>query len=372
MMKTARRIAVRWLIALAGGMLLGSIAFGDDATTSPSATQPTMTAEQAMNDLQSTGLEVGQLIGTPGQLLDGKFRASIADRMIPLLKKAVSAAEALEAAQPDSKQQMEDTMLTPRSLLSLFGDAETTAELTKAAAGNGSDAVAARGALLLAKWLGDRSEAALAKGVADARALAQANPNDDSVTGVVVAMYGFPPDQQDQKEALQKIISDDLKTPLAQSVGVQFKAEEKLESLEGKPLVISGKEPDGTAFTTAGWKGKVILVDFWATWCGPCLQELPRVTKMYSDYHGTGLEVLGVSNDFSDADLAHFLAAHKDMPWPQLFDADAASGNRWNPITVGFGIEGIPTMFLIDKKEILRTVEARQSMEQLIPKLLDE
>jgi len=60
------------------------------------------------------------------------------------------------------------------------------------------------------------------------------------------------------------------------------------------------------------------------------------------------------------------------MPWPQLFDADAAKNQQWNPITAGFGIDGIPTMFLIDKKGVCRTVTARENMEDLIPKLLAE
>ena len=68
----------------------------------------------------------------------------------------------------------------------------------------------------------------------------------------------------------------------------------------------------------------------------------------------------------------HIMAKDKDMPWPQLFDPKAAEAQNWNPITTGFGIEGIPTMFLIDKKGVCRTIEAREKMEDLIPKLLAE
>jgi thiol-disulfide isomerase/thioredoxin len=143
-------------------------------------------------------------------------------------------------------------------------------------------------------------------------------------------------------------------------------------AFENKPCVISGTKPDGTKFTTADWKGKVVLIDFWATWCGPCLGELPHVKKMYATYHDKGLEILGVSNDYTAGALTKFLADKPDMPWPQLFDAAAAAKQQWNPITQGFGINGIPTMFLIDKKGILRSVSARENMDDLIPKLLAE
>jgi hypothetical protein len=60
------------------------------------------------------------------------------------------------------------------------------------------------------------------------------------------------------------------------------------------------------------------------------------------------------------------------MPWVELLDAPAAANHQWNPVTVGYGISGIPTMFLIDKKGVLRSVEAREKMEEIIPTLLAE
>jgi thiol-disulfide isomerase/thioredoxin len=151
------------------------------------------------------------------------------------------------------------------------------------------------------------------------------------------------------------------------SIGVW--ADHLMHSSVGKPFVLAGPGVDGRPFSTERWKGKVVLVDFWATWCGPCRAELPRVKKAYADFHSRGLEVVGVSCDNNGSSLAQFLAENPDMPWPQLFDA-AHPG--WNALAVQNNVEGIPTMFLIDKQGVLRSVEARKDFEERIPELLNE
>jgi thiol-disulfide isomerase/thioredoxin len=140
---------------------------------------------------------------------------------------------------------------------------------------------------------------------------------------------------------------------------------------QDKPFKIIGKTVDGADFTTASWKGKVILVNFWATWCGPCIGEVPRVKKMYAQYHAQGLEVLGVSNDFSANSLKTYLAKN-NMPWPELFDPAAAEKQKFNSLTTNLAIDGIPIIFLIDRMGICRSVRGDDQMEDLIPKLLAE
>jgi thiol-disulfide isomerase/thioredoxin len=276
------------------------------------------------------------------------------------------------AVQPDAREQFESTKDQLLAFLSILGDADATAKLAEMATSkDAAISLRGQGAQLLARWIAAGKDAAAQGKVGDdLEKLDKAHTDSASLTSLT-AMFSESAASPDLKTRLQALVTDTMNNDTATQMKQEIVAAQKLKSLENKPLAIAGKQPDGKDFTTADWKGKVILVDFWATWCGPCVEELPRVKKIYSDYHDKGLEILGVSND-NDVQALKDFVVKDEMPWPQLFDAAAAGQGQWNPITLGFGINGIPTMFLIDKKGVLRTVEARDNMEDLIPKLLAE
>ena len=132
-------------------------------------------------------------------------------------------------------------------------------------------------------------------------------------------------------------------------------AERRL-SLPGKPIELAGVLLDGTPFDQTSLAGKVVLVDFWATWCGPCVAEIPRVRELYDRYHGRGFEVIGISLD-DDADAVAAFAAKREIPWPIIHDRRGDDGRP--PLAERYGISAIPTMILVGRDGLVVSVEAR-------------
>ncbi|HET6575235.1 MAG TPA: TlpA disulfide reductase family protein [Fimbriiglobus sp.] len=129
----------------------------------------------------------------------------------------------------------------------------------------------------------------------------------------------------------------------------------------GLAMDIASPTLDGGRFDLAEHRGKVVLVDFWATWCGPCIAELPNVRAVYDKYHGDGFEVVAVSLDFERARLDKFLEAHPE-PWPQIFFDEEGKRGFDNPLAQRCGVQGIPYLLVIDRdgKLVASDVRGRQ------------
>ncbi len=93
------------------------------------------------------------------------------------------------------------------------------------------------------------------------------------------------------------------------------------------------------------YKGKVVMLDFWATWCGPCVGELPNVKKAYSQYHDKGFEILSISLDQKgDGDKLAKFTKENNMPWSQVYD-----GGFWDArVAKLYGVQAIPFVLLVD------------------------
>jgi thiol-disulfide isomerase/thioredoxin len=121
--------------------------------------------------------------------------------------------------------------------------------------------------------------------------------------------------------------------------------------LVGQTMVVKGTTVDGQNFDLAKLKGKVVLVDFWATWCPPCRAELPNVKKLYDRYHAQGFEVIGISLDNKEKDLTAFLDKDK-LPWPSIF-------KEGNDLADSYGVFSIPLAILVGRDGRVLSLNAR-------------
>jgi thiol-disulfide isomerase/thioredoxin len=124
-------------------------------------------------------------------------------------------------------------------------------------------------------------------------------------------------------------------------------------------------DKDGNNFSLASFKGNLVYVDVWATWCGPCKAEIPSLQKLEEEYHGKNITFLSVSVD-TDKDAWLKMIAEKQMGGVQLW------ADGWSEITKSYAIFGIPRFLLFsDGGNVISTNAPRPSSDEIRP-LLDE
>ena len=142
--------------------------------------------------------------------------------------------------------------------------------------------------------------------------------------------------------------------------------EEKMFALPGKEILFSGTFIDGTKFNPEDYKGKVLLIEVWATWCPPCCEEQTVVRDAYAKYHDKGFEVIGIScDDENDLDgFKEFLDTYK-FTWKQMFENNAVIPGMKTvtgqpvPFNKYYGIYKVPRPILIGKDGKVITINAR-------------
>lgn len=129
--------------------------------------------------------------------------------------------------------------------------------------------------------------------------------------------------------------------------------EELKKNPVGKRLELKFAAFDAKKIDLAKLRGKVVLIDFWASWCGPCLEEIPAMRKAYAKHKDAGFEILGLSLDSKKLPFQRAVGEN-EIIWPVAFD----EGGWITKLTDNLGIEGIPAMWIVDRSGLISNVNA--------------
>jgi thiol-disulfide isomerase/thioredoxin len=166
-------------------------------------------------------------------------------------------------------------------------------------------------------------------------------------------------------------MTSQLEAPQSEMMKEMLASAQTRLGLIGHEFSLTGVKSDGTPFAWEDYAGKIVLVDVWATWCRPCIEELPNVLENYHRFHEAGFEVVGVNIDEEPSDARAFLERRK-LPWTTVIsESDTARGFQ-DPNCVKHGVTGIPFLALVGRDGKVDSLHLRgaalgQRLAELLP-----
>jgi len=202
----------------------------------------------------------------------------------------------------------------------------------------------------------------------------QAQVSHVDLVSSVVGFLGEVNDEAYAKNLLSKMLPhfQSSADPQIKQVLPSLQGVGRRINLPGNEMELSGTLLDGSTLDWASYRGKVVLVDFSATWCLPCRQEVPNVLKMYQAYHDKGFEVLGISLDKSREEAEAYIE-QENIPWPTMFSKSPAERFWRAPMAVYYGVTGIPLAILVDRDgKVVHMLARGENLERELRRLLGE
>jgi thiol-disulfide isomerase/thioredoxin len=195
----------------------------------------------------------------------------------------------------------------------------------------------------------------------------RAAPKDDRGAELLMAAAEGAADKEGRLKIYRRIVADYVGSFETKTAAGSIR---QIEAI-GKPFELSFNDAiSGQSVSIKELVGKVVVIDFWATWCGPCVAEMPTMKELYAKYKPQGVEFIGVSLDSPESmgglDKLKAFVKENGITWPQYYQ-----GRGWESEFSGsWGISGIPTLFILDAEGRLYSTEAREELRTLIPELI--
>lgn len=377
-----------WLIAFSLTVLVGNTGLAQESAEDSADSKETVVADsfEIPEDLQTAEQLFSFVEEIASTEPDGQTEQEMIAHHQKIARTVIHAADKVLSLKPTDQEAMQGYSFKLQALRMLqeLGDAEAAKQFPQVigeARADSRPGVAAVGIKFFAEtgfsnWgtLSGKDQEALLDVIAEYVTQSGSGIEQLQLTMTVVDFLG---DRQSDELArrllntllpgFQKSKDEQVQANLASLEGVTRRI-----NLPGQEMELTGTLLDGTPLDWSSYRGKVVLVDFWATWCGPCRTEVPNVLKLYHAYHDKGFDVLGISLDNAAEDARSYIE-QAEIPWATMFSTNEEE-HSWNhPMARYYGISGIPRAILVDRDGKVVSMNARgKELARLLRKMLGE